>query len=122
MVLLRTDRGRRPFADEYPVTNRKHHLPGAFEHDPCVLGTCSLLAWDVRPKSPAHLRLPAELVHFIPHLRGGRISGMIEKFREKFPAPVLPLVCETGPAGGEAPRFRRYCAGADMGLSGATEP
>jgi len=47
---------------------------------------------------------------------------MIEKFREKFPAPVLPPVCKAGPAGGEAPRFHRYCAGADMGLSGATKP
>ena len=56
------------------------------------------------------------------HLRGGRISGMIEKFREKFPAPVLPLAREASPAGSEAPRFRRYCAGADMGLSGATKP
>jgi hypothetical protein len=70
----------------------------------------------------AYIWLPVTLVRFTHHLRGGCILGIIVKFREKFPAPVLPLVCETGPAGSEAPRFCRYCAGADMGLSGATKP
>ena len=107
---------------------RIHHLPvacvraGYRRTDAfCEKRFCSIDRL-VRERHAYVLRACRLWLLFTHHLRGGYISGMIEKFREKFPAPVLPLVCEASPAGGEAPRFRRYCAGADMGLSGATKP
>ena len=108
MVLLKTDAGLRRCRDEYPLTKRNPRRPKDTVAKTAGGKTAApqrQLEGGTAPLKPSCAPVGA---HLTRHLRGGCNSCMIERFREKFPAPVLPLASKVGPAGGEAPRFRRY--------------